>query len=69
MAEWDRAIWEDISTDPFKILEPRNQEIGEFYDVQEHRPTDFEAPILRNDRSGYVFVQYFKFQSKRATSL
>ena len=27
----------------FIILEPRDQEIGEFYVVQEHCPTDFEA--------------------------
>ena len=39
-------------TDPFSISEPQNQEIAEFYLVQERRKTDFEAPKLWKDRSG-----------------
>ena len=33
-------------TDLFTILETRDQEIGEFYAVQERDTTDFEAPKL-----------------------
>ena len=33
-------------TDPFTILEPRNQAIGKFYVVQERRVTDFKAQRL-----------------------
>ena len=33
-------------TNIFPILEPQDQEIGEFYVVQERRATDFEAPKL-----------------------
>ena len=33
-------------TTPFTILEPRDQEISEFYVVQECRAPDFEAPNL-----------------------
>ena len=33
-------------TGPFTILEPKDQEIGEFYEVQERRATDIEAPKL-----------------------
>ena len=33
-------------TNPFTILVPHDQEIGEFYEVQERRTTDFEAPKL-----------------------
>ena len=32
-----------LPTGPFTILEPRDQGIGEFYEVQERRATDFEA--------------------------
>ena len=39
-------------TNPFTILEPRDQEIGEFYLVQERRATDFEAPKLGKGSSG-----------------
>ena len=35
-----------IPTSPFTILVPHDQEIGEFYVVQERRATDFEAPKL-----------------------
>ena len=31
-------------TGPFTILGPQNQEIGEFYTIQERRATDLEAP-------------------------
>ena len=34
------------------ILEPRDQEIDEFYVVQERRATDFEAPRLGKGSSG-----------------
>ena len=36
----------EYPTDPFTILEPRDQEIAEFYFVQERRATDFEARKL-----------------------
>ena len=39
-------------TNPFIILEPRDQEIGEFYVVEERRATDFEAPKLWKGSSG-----------------
>ena len=35
-----------LPTNPFTILEPQDQEIGELYVVQERRATDFEAPKL-----------------------
>ena len=31
-------------TGPFTILEPRDQDIGEFYVGQEHLASDFKAP-------------------------
>ena len=37
-------------TDPFTILDPQNQEINEFYIVQERRTTDFKA--LKCERIG-----------------
>ena len=33
-------------TNPFPILEPQDQEISEYYVVQECRASDFEAPKL-----------------------
>ena len=42
----------DFPTDPFTILELHDQDIGEFYVVQEGRMTDFEASKLRKGRSG-----------------
>ena len=36
----------------FTILEPRNQEIGQFHFVREPRAMDFEVPKLRKGRSG-----------------
>ena len=39
-------------TDPFTILEPRDQDIGEFYEVHERRKTDFEATNLWKSLSG-----------------
>ena len=33
-------------TNPFTILEPRDQEISKFYVVRERRATDFETPKL-----------------------
>ena len=39
-------------TNRFTILEPRDQEINEFYFVQERRATDFEAPKLRKGSFG-----------------
>ena len=33
-------------TNPFTVLEPQDQEIGEFYVAQECRVTDFGAPKL-----------------------
>ena len=37
---------------PFTILEPPDQEIGEFYVVLERRAADFEAPKLWKSSSG-----------------
>ena len=34
----------DSPTDPFTILEPQNQGMGEFYVIQKRHSTDFEAP-------------------------
>ena len=39
-------------TNLFTILGPHDQEIGEYYVVQERRATDFEAPKLWKGRSG-----------------
>ena len=36
----------EYPTGPFTILEPRDQEIAEFDEVQERRATDFKAPKL-----------------------
>ena len=35
------------------MLEPRDQEISEFYVVQERGTTDFEAPWMWKGQSGY----------------
>ena len=42
----------DRPTNPFTILEPQDQEIGEFYVVQERHMTDFKAPKLWMGSSG-----------------
>ena len=39
-------------TNPFTILETQDQEIGAFYEVQERRERDFEAPKLWKGSSG-----------------
>ena len=39
-------------TGPFTVLKPRDEEIGEFYEVQKRRATDFKALKLRKGRSG-----------------
>ena len=39
-------------TNLFTILKPQDQEIGEFYVVQECHATDFEAPKLWKGSSG-----------------
>ena len=39
--------------DPFTILEPQDQEIGEVVGSSKSRATDFEAPKLGNGWSGY----------------
>ena len=44
--------WRMYPTNPFTILEPHDQEIGEFYLVRELRATDFEAPKLWKGFSG-----------------
>ena len=41
-----------IPIKPFTILQPHNQNISEFYVVQERRAGDFEALELRKGRSG-----------------
>ena len=42
-------------TDIFTIPEPQDQEIGEFFVVQERRATDYEAPKLWKGRLGCPF--------------
>ena len=37
-------------TGPFTILSPQNQEIAEFYQVQERRAADIEAPKVWKGR-------------------
>ena len=52
---WDDTEQQKITALPknsFTILEPRDQEIDEFYLVQERRATDFEAPKLGKGSSG-----------------
>ena len=45
--QWSYENWYfHLQTGPFTILQPQDQEIGEFYSVQERRSTDFEAPKL-----------------------
>ena len=46
-------VWRSVCpTRPFTILEPQDQDIGEFYVVQERRTTDFEASKLWKGSSG-----------------
>ena len=42
----------EYPTNPFTVLEPRDQEIDKFYLVQERRATDLEAPKLGKSSSG-----------------
>ena len=51
------------TTGPFTILEPQNQEIGEFYVVYE-RATDIEAAKLRNGLSGTDKHIYIKLSDR-----
>ena len=37
-------LYYSVPTNPFTILEPQDQEIGEFYVVQKLLATDLEAP-------------------------
>ena len=65
-------------TSPFTILEPQDQEIGEFYVIQERRATDFEASKLWKGSpsfaeitiSNLIFVTSFhsSFISRQALS-
>ena len=48
----DLVIPKHNPTNPFTILEPHDQEIDEFYLVQERRVTNFEAPKLGKSSSG-----------------
>ena len=48
----------NLPTNLFTILEPRDQEIGKFYVVQERRETDFEAPKLWKGSSGWPPLQF-----------
>ena len=45
-------------TNPFTIWVLRDQEIGEFYVVQERRATDLEAPKLWKGSSGEAEEHY-----------
>ena len=45
-----------IPRNPFSILEPQDQEIREFYVVQERRATNFEAPKLWKGSSGSRYM-------------
>ena len=51
LLEWSNSET-NSPTNRFTILEARDQEIDEFYFVQERRPTDFEAPKLGKGSSG-----------------
>ena len=42
----------NFPTGPYSFVEPWDQEIGESYEGQERRATDFEAPKLWKGRSG-----------------
>ena len=46
------ATLDSFPTNPFPILAPRDQEIGELYVVQDRRATDFEATKLWKGSSG-----------------
>ena len=50
------ALQQQQPTDPFSILEPPDQVIGEFHVVQERRATDFVEPKSRKSRSGSKFT-------------
>ena len=60
-------------TGPFTMLVPQDQGIGEFYEVQERRATDFEAPKLRKVWSGVaatnIFDTFILYPSRSLTSL
>ena len=49
-ASSDRRLTQSVPTDPFTMLEPRDQEIGEFYEIQKLRWTDLEASKLWKGR-------------------
>ena len=51
-------------TNPFTISKPRDQEICEFYVVQECRATDFEAPKLWKGSSGTSVDIFWGFTTK-----
>ena len=48
-----KAVFVCKSRPSLTILEPEDQEIVEFYEVQDRRSTDFEALTLQKGRSGY----------------
>ena len=60
-------ILTEYPTNPLTFLEPRDQEIGEFYVAQEHRATDIEAPKLWKGSSGTS--QFYKLKIRGLTVL
>ena len=51
MTNFTKLILES-PTNPLTIFELQDQDIGEFYQAQARRATDFEAPILWKSSSG-----------------
>ena len=75
-----RHFWPTLTTGsnptyPFTVLEPRDQEIGEFYAIQERCATDWEAPQLYKGRVGsqpdeeciYVLTIYFNIATYKTS--
>ena len=55
---------EPFPANPFTILEPEDQGIGEFYVVQERRATDFKAPELWKSSSGCTILELYNHLHK-----
>ena len=52
MSDLDSSIADSRPTGVFTILEPQDQEISEYFVVQERRGTDFEASKIVKGSSG-----------------